>query len=315
MNKPVIAIMSQPASGSYKQYGFNSMIPASYVYWITQIGAKVVPLPYHISKTQIKQLLSRVNGLVLPGGGQSVFNYNNFKFYKKRVNFVLNQAQKQNQQGINFPIWGTCMGFEQQLNWASNYTIRPTKVNDYRTDRTIHWNEQTLPLSPFSQFLDDEDLSNLEKFRLSYFNHVYSITKDTYQKNKQLQKVIYVIGDTYNKDGINFQSVVYGKQYPFFGTQFHPEKIQFERVKATVGMNTSNNAITAAKKFAVMQVHQARKNQNKFHRRSHLRKLEIENYDLIDAESVSYESIYFFSKSPRHFAEIQQTTPECKYID
>jgi gamma-glutamyl-gamma-aminobutyrate hydrolase PuuD len=115
------------------------MIPASYAEWIEQSGANIVPIPYTLEKDEIAALLRQLNGLILPGGGTTVFGKSSYEFYRQRVYFALDTAKQINEEGIHFPVWGTCMGFEQIINWASGYTIWPTRVSNYHIDRRIHW--------------------------------------------------------------------------------------------------------------------------------------------------------------------------------
>jgi gamma-glutamyl hydrolase len=115
------------------------MIPASYAEWVEQLGANIVPIPYTLEKDEIAALLRQLNGLILPGGGTAVFGKSSYEFYRQRVYFALDTAKQINEEGIHFPVWGTCMGFEQIINWASGYTIGPTKVANYHIDRRIHW--------------------------------------------------------------------------------------------------------------------------------------------------------------------------------
>jgi len=141
---PTIAVLTQPAKGIYHKFGFKSLIPASYAEWIEQLGANAIPIPYTLEKEQILALMRQVNGLLLPGGGTQVFGYSMYEFYRQRVYFVLDIAKKLNEEGIHFPVWGTCMGYEQIMNWASGFTIWPTEVKNYKTSKNIHWNKEEL---------------------------------------------------------------------------------------------------------------------------------------------------------------------------
>lgn len=85
---PNIGIFTQPAKGSYRKFGFKSMIPASYAEWVEQLGANIVPIPYTLEKDEIAALLRQVNGLILPGGGTAVFGKSSYEFYRQRVYFA-----------------------------------------------------------------------------------------------------------------------------------------------------------------------------------------------------------------------------------
>ena len=285
--------MTQPAKGVYHKFGFKSLIPASYAEWIEQLGANVIPIPYTLDQDQIKTLMYQLNGLLLPGGGTQVFGPSLYEFYRSRVYYVLDIAKELNEKGIHFPVWGTCMGYEQIVNWASGFTIWPTIVANYHVPRRVHWNKKLLKNSKFRKYLSDKDLSALENQQISFFNHKFSISKENFEKNQHLKASMLPIGETYSKEGVDFQSAVEGKNLPIFGTQFHPEKIQFEHTKATVGINISKSAVQEAKQQGQILVKETRKNDQRFKCPKLLKKLLIENFDQIWTDS-AFESIYFF---------------------
>ena len=47
----------------------NSYIAASYVRFLESAGARVVPILYDESRKSIKEKVSKLNGLLFPGGG------------------------------------------------------------------------------------------------------------------------------------------------------------------------------------------------------------------------------------------------------
>jgi len=72
-------------------------------------GAQVVPLFYHYSIGQLEDILSKINGVFFPGGGaMAIANDTN---WVTKASFIVQYAIKQNKQGNNYPIWGTCLGY------------------------------------------------------------------------------------------------------------------------------------------------------------------------------------------------------------
>ena len=99
--RPIIGILDQDSSDNKHTY-----IAASYVKWIESAGARVVPLLYHKwSTTQMEGMLKNLNGVVFPGGGQSFTGK-----YLEQINTIFNYAKKVNDNGIYYPLWGTCQG-------------------------------------------------------------------------------------------------------------------------------------------------------------------------------------------------------------
>lgn len=156
------------------------------------------------------------------------------------------------------------MGFEQIINWASGYKIQPTVVKDYHSDRRVHWNKKLLGKSRFGHEFDKKTLKNIDSEKLSYFNHKFAISKQSFDEQELLKRDLMSIGLTYSKKGVEFVSIVEGTKYPIFGTQFHPEKVQFEQNDSNGEMNTGKKAVDAVLKFGMIFKNEAMKNSQKF---------------------------------------------------
>jgi len=307
---PNIGVFTQPAKGNYRKFGYKSMIPASYAEWIEQIGANIVPIPYTLEKDEIDGLLRQLNGLILPGGGTAVFGKSFYEFYRQRVYHALNIAKKINEEGMHFPVWGTCMGFEQIINWASGYTIWPTKVANYHIDRRIHWDYDVLSKTIFAEHLDEKMLEDIQSHPISYFNHKWGISRRDFQANAHLREVLMPVSDTYSIEGEDFLSSVEGKKLPIIGTQYHPEKVQFEHTKANEGMNIGDLAISAAVKLGEAFVNEAKKNKHTFKCEKLLQKLLIQNFKNVYTDS-TFESIYFFNEAELNYADVMLDKDGC----
>ena len=55
--------------------------------------------------------LSKMNGVLFPGGGSDYVEYGRT---------ILNRIMEYNDAGQVYPAWGTCLGFENMLIWASD---------------------------------------------------------------------------------------------------------------------------------------------------------------------------------------------------
>jgi gamma-glutamyl hydrolase len=74
--------------------------------------------------------MSTVNGLLLPGGGQNLCDGP----YAEAGKFLLERAKLANEEGDYFPVWGTCLGFEQLLIAYTNNCSINTKGWDSEDD-------------------------------------------------------------------------------------------------------------------------------------------------------------------------------------
>lgn len=103
----MIGIYTQDAD--YPGYENYTYIAASYVKSMEMTGAQVVPIFWHSTTSQLKELLSQINGVVFPGGEMPIDIKNQ---WTSNTKYILEYAMDQNNQGNVFPVWATCLGYE-----------------------------------------------------------------------------------------------------------------------------------------------------------------------------------------------------------
>jgi gamma-glutamyl hydrolase len=112
---PIIGIVSQPLDDSMvndsRFAGTDSYMMSAYVKFMEASGARVVPLIWNEPDEIWQEKLSKVNGVLFPGG-----NGNYVEYGRK----IMNRLIQYNDEGTFFPAWGTCLGFEDMLIWASD---------------------------------------------------------------------------------------------------------------------------------------------------------------------------------------------------
>ena len=113
-HQPVIGVFSQPIYFLNPKFsrgedidksifnGYRSFFAATYVKWLESSGAKVVPLIYTEPKEVLAKKISKLNGVLMPGGGGDNI---------EAGQFILKEVMKNNDKGIFQPLWGTCLGF------------------------------------------------------------------------------------------------------------------------------------------------------------------------------------------------------------
>ncbi|XP_063062662.1 gamma-glutamyl hydrolase-like isoform X2 [Engraulis encrasicolus] len=108
-DRPIIGVLAQEV---YKpQPKQNSYIAASYVKFLEAAGARVVPVMVNQTEEEYTQLFKSINGVLFPGGGVSLVSSG----YAKAAGIFYKLAIEAASQGDYFPVWGTCLGFEQLL--------------------------------------------------------------------------------------------------------------------------------------------------------------------------------------------------------
>jgi gamma-glutamyl-gamma-aminobutyrate hydrolase PuuD len=91
--------------------GYRSYIMTSYVDFLQSAGARIVPLVLYEDEAVTKDKLSKLNGVLFPGGDGDYF------FYGK---MIYEAIKKYNDDGIYYPMWGTCLGYEDMAIWQSD---------------------------------------------------------------------------------------------------------------------------------------------------------------------------------------------------
>jgi len=124
-NIVTIGLVTQPTSKikSYTPFG-TDYVPASYVDWVSLAGARPVVIPWDIPEHELKALMKRTNGLLLPGGPQDLDQtqpyYERVKAYYCKVKWLYDSVIDINKETY-FPLWGTCQGFEQIILSATDF--------------------------------------------------------------------------------------------------------------------------------------------------------------------------------------------------
>jgi gamma-glutamyl hydrolase len=76
----------------------------AYVRFMQSAGARVIPIRYDESEEETLEKMSKINGILMPGGGGD---------YMDKGKFISDQVRRINDAGKFFPLWATCLGFER----------------------------------------------------------------------------------------------------------------------------------------------------------------------------------------------------------
>ncbi|KAI3384858.1 hypothetical protein SNEBB_010000 [Seison nebaliae] len=225
IQRPVIAILSQTFRLDDLRNRVNavSYMDASYVKFIESAGARVVPIRIYENEQYYRNIFESVNGVVFPGGDVDLIHSQ----YGKITQMFFNWSIAAKQKNDYFPIWGTCLGFERLISLVEgdNSTVL-SRCEAENILLPLVWEEntkQTKLLYNMSTNLIDylDSVPSTPNF------HRYCVTKDRYQESKKLRQFFRLIS-TSHTNVTNFVSAVESRDYPIYGTQFHPEKNSFE---------------------------------------------------------------------------------------
>ena len=111
---PIIGVLTQTLEEGMKNdtkfANYSTYIMTAYVEFLESAGARVVPLVVGESKEVTLDKLSKLNGVLLPGGDGDYMEYGRFIFEK---------IKEYNDNGTYYPVWGTCMGYEDMAAYVS----------------------------------------------------------------------------------------------------------------------------------------------------------------------------------------------------
>lgn len=281
---PIIGVFAHPSSyhGDY--------IAASYVKWVESAGGRVVPIPYSAPKPYLEQLLPQLNGLLFPGGAAAV---------NDRAEWLYHQALGLNDQGVHFPVWATCLGFEWLIQLTTNDTDSLTKnLDSMNITLPLNFTESARTSRLFSQ-ASLELFSWLGEKAITMNNHELGITPERFDQYSSLAKFFNVLSTNVDRKGIEFISAIEAKRYPVYAVQFHPEKNSFEYGEYEDGIpyeviNHSREGVAAGNFFATFFINEARKNKLRFKDPKVERKALIYNYPTSTITYPGFVESYIF---------------------
>lgn len=302
--RPVIGVFAQHTStvtraGSIdpevkarlSAYGY--LIPASYVKWVEQAGGRVLPVLPDQPPSYYERLFARTNGMLFPGGNQGILPAD---IYTEDGKTVWDLAKAANDAGDYYPIWGTCLGFEELavLETGASRVI----------SRDVVATNLALPL----QFVPDADesrlfasfspelLTALRTEGLTFNSHDHGLLVSEFESNDALNDFFDMLSFNRTPAGQVFVSTMEAKRYPFYGTQWHPEKNNFEWSLSSDYSNLPHgpNAVLVSQATARFFVGEARRSRHVFP--------EARRDELIDSATLLYtgrgdwiyEQVYVF---------------------
>ncbi|XP_063768491.1 gamma-glutamyl hydrolase-like isoform X2 [Eleginops maclovinus] len=282
--RPIIGILAQenrtPAPYS------TAYIAASYVKFLESAGARVVPIMVNQTAEQYARLFNSINGVLFPGGSASITSSG----YQRSAKIFYELAIEANKRGDYFPVWGTCLGYEQLTVLTSGDKLL-SRTNTSGVPLPMHFTKEAKQSRMFKSF-PAELMEDLASEPLTEHSHKWSVSVLTHNTNNDLKNFYKVLST--NTDGeIEFVSTVEAYDYPIYGTQWHPEKNAFEWRRPYIPHSPS--AVKTTFYMAQFFVNEARKNFHRFESEEEERSALIYNYNPVRAVPNSvFEQKYMF---------------------
>lgn len=295
--RPIIGILSVDCDGHFADYG-KSYIAASYVKFIESGGARVVPIRNDLPEEELQSLINSINGVIFPGGGASLSDSAYFRAGKMIYDLVIqdNHSDRENEKDPLF-VWGACLGFEMLHVIISELTndemLESCDAENYSIP--LEFTAEAYKSRMFGSSRDRDRVMKILKEQAVTINmHQKCVTPQKFYANKNTVGFFDILSTNKDRKGVEFISTVEGKKYPVYGTQWHPEKCQFEWTPKEE-IDHSPDAVFVAQYMANFFVNQARRNTNHFPSEEAEEKALIYNYKPVDTSKISsFEQCYFF---------------------
>lgn len=295
-NKPIIGVLTQEYLGEYNSLkGKCSFIASTYIKFIESAGGRVVPIHVNRSLDYYKYMISRVNGILLPGGDQDLEHSS----FTVASNIIYQLAINLNAQGIHFPIWGTCQGYEVLTYLYTNRSHLTTSVGMEDTPAKVNFLLQYEHLTKESRIfkhLTQSQYTDMTTNKIAIHYHQWCLSMANFTRynfTNEYQPLATVT----DANGTECVTIIESKHLPIYATQFHPEFLfTYKDSPGFMNIIHTPQAIQMAQMFGNFFVDQTRLNENRFDNKSdeanHLIYSYTPHYITSDVEP--YDEIYFF---------------------
>lgn len=182
---------------------------AAYVKFMEAAGARVVPLIWNEPEDVTMEKLSKLNGVLFPGGDGD---------YEDFGRTIINRLKEYNDAGQYYPAWGTCLGFENMLIWASDRGNDILEVyNAHKISLTLDFVVDPLETEMFGAL--GQDAYRFEKTAMTLNSHTFSVNPDSFTTDKSLSEFYKLTSVSYEPEtGKPFGTSMEAYNYPFYGT-------------------------------------------------------------------------------------------------
>lgn len=252
---PVIGILSQPLPDDLKSdprfAGKSTYLMQAYVNFMESAGARVVPILSTDSESVVADKLSKVNGVLFPGGDGD---------YLEVGKIIYDSLIAKNDAGEFFPLWGTCLGFENLAILASESGDPLQTLQSHGASLTLDFLVSD-PVTETKMFETCADPAQFSQVAMTFNSHTYGLALDTFTTDAGLKAMFTPTSTSTDSEYKNtFVATMESPNYPFYGTQFHPEKVL--TMYNSDGLNHSWESVEYNRYFADRFLELARQNTN-----------------------------------------------------
>lgn len=183
---------------------------------------------FYNSDEELWRVFKSINGLVFPGGLTNLWLDDPYVVAARKL---WTWAKQRNDEGDVFPIHGTCLGFQllHILEAEVDFTQLLVRTDSVSMAAPMEFTKAAKKSTMFSR-MDGDLFGKLEDpaYNISMENHLFGLPPDHYDKFPVLEEKFTVLSTALDRAGVEYVTTSEHKEYPFFATQWHPEKPPFE---------------------------------------------------------------------------------------
>ncbi|XP_033748712.1 gamma-glutamyl hydrolase-like [Pecten maximus] len=291
-SRPIIGVLAQSCDPKADPYIGDTYIPSTYVKWLESGGARVVPIRVKESDQYYETLFKRINGVVFPGGGINIVT----SYFAKAAKLLYNMALKANDDGDYFPLWGTCQGFQQLTVLTSGQDL----LSYLHAHRMLPIN-LTSDFSQSRLFADlpADILTSLTLYNVTANHHNWGLSPKNFSQNQALRSFYRVLSTNVADNGKDFISTFEAIKYPFYGVQWHPEKVPYDWDLGDALTHTKRG-VKVTQYFADFFVEECRKSSHHFPDIDTELSTLINNYHPHFSKDKRFQEHYYFNFTHPH---------------
>ena len=221
-SKPIFGILSLPEPIDDNTTFLNESIDGAYINWLESAGAIVLPIHIWYSQKELKEILDQINGVLFQGS---------FRLLNFSSKWEINARYIFNYSLVNhLPIFGICFGFRILNIFMAKNNSCMIRMRNHGNHKVELIENITRKSSLFSLF-KEKDFESFEKNDSTVFIHRFGITPEMFYNEKDLVENFILTSFSYDLDGVKFINSIENYNLHIYGTQFHPEKTPYLRMK------------------------------------------------------------------------------------